>query len=121
MNVSDYMAKVYPAPPCWDLVADVYTTELGQVVDEFATVSGSVRAIASAFRLALHKTSHGFQQIPDPVDYAVVLMGRTRKLGLHHCGIYYEGKVLHALDTGTLYQDLPSLQAEYQLMEFWAK
>lgn len=121
MNVGTYQAKVYPAPPCWELVADVYATELGEPVEEYKTISGSVRTIAAAFRLALYKSAHGFKQIEEPVDYAVVLMGRTRKLGLHHAGIFYAGKVLHALETGTLHQDLSTLSDEYQLLEFWAK
>lgn len=121
MNVADYMAKVYPSPPCWHLVAEVYTTELGQQVDGYNTISSSVRAIASAFRLALHKTPHGFERIDDPVDFAVVLMGKTQRLGLHHCGIFYGGRVLHALESGTLYQDLLTLQEEYRLMEYWSR
>lgn len=121
MIVSDYLAKVYPSPPCWALVTDVYVTERAQTVNDYKTINGSVRAIAGAFRLALHKSAHGFAQVDEPVDYAVVLMGRLASLGLHHCGIYYQGKVLHALDSGTLYQDLPSLRGEYELMEFWAK
>jgi hypothetical protein len=120
MNVSTYQAKAYPSPPCWQLVADVYTTELGQEVEGYKTISGSVRAIASALRLALHKNADGFQQIEEPADYAVVLMGGQRR-GLHHCGIYYQGKVLHALPQGTLYQDLASLRDEYELIEYWAK
>lgn len=121
LNVSEYMARVYPTPPCWALVAAVYVEVLGQTVDDYKTVSGSVRTIASALRLALHKSPHGFARIDQPVDYAVVLMGRTPSLGLHHCGLFYQGKVLHANPDGTLYQDLSSLQDEYPLMEFWGK
>lgn len=121
MNIAEYQAKAYPSPPCWALVADVYTSERGETVEDYKTISGSIRAIASAFRLALHKSPNGFARIEEPADYAVVLMGRTAKLGLHHAGIFWQGRVLHALDTGTLYQDLASLQAEYPLMEFWAK
>lgn len=121
MNVADYMAKVYPNPPCWALVADVYATELGQGVEDYQTVSGSVRAIASAFRLTLHKSQHGFAQVDTPADFAIVLMGKTPRLGLHHAGIFYDGKVLHAQEGGTLYQDVASLHDQYELMEFWAR
>jgi hypothetical protein len=121
LDIAAYQAKQYPQPPCWALVADVYTTELGETVNEYRTVSSSVRAIASAFRLALHKTQHGFHQVAEPADFAVVLMGKTPSLGLHHCGVFYGGKVLHANPEGTMYQDLASLQDEYQLMEFWSK
>jgi hypothetical protein len=121
VNVNDYLPRVYPSPPCWALVADVYASELEDTVDDYRTINSSVRSIASAFRLVLHKSVHGFRQVEEPQDFTVVLMGRTAKLGLHHCGVFYGGKVLHALESGTLYQDLASLAAEYPLMEFWAK
>lgn len=121
LNVAEYQAKVYPNPPCWNLVADIYTSHLGEAVGKYSTVSHSVRAIASAFRLALHKDPSGFSQVPDPVDYAVVVMGKSARRGPHHCGLYYQGSVLHALPDVTLYQDLASLQDEYPLMEFWAR
>ncbi|MCC2632118.1 MAG: hypothetical protein K0S48_4 [Ramlibacter sp.] len=121
MNVSMYQAKVYPSPPCWELAVDVLTTERGVTATAYKTISGSVRSIASAFRLQLHKSAHGFEQVAEPVDFAVVLMGRTPRLGIHHCGIFYGGKVLHATDSGTFYQPLAQLQAEYQVIEFWAR
>lgn len=126
MNVSEYQAREYPSPPCWALVADVYDRELDDVVDRFGTINGSVRQIASAFRLQLHKDAAGFHQVAEPSEFAVVLMGKTRRLGLHHCGVFVEGKVLHALedDIGNqqvLHQDLLSLRDTYPLMEFWAK
>lgn len=120
MNVAAYMAKVYPSPPCFELVADVYS-DLGQEIEAYKTINGSVRTIAAAFALVLHKCPHGFAQITEPVDYAVVLMGKTRKLGVHHAGIYFGGKVLHALESGTLYQDMDTVRTNYQLMEFWGR
>jgi hypothetical protein len=121
LDIADFQARVYTDPPCWQLVADVYTSHLGQEVEEYKTVSSSVRAIAKAFRLALHKGAHGFSQVAEPVDYAVVLMGMQANRMVHHCGIFYEGKVLHANPEGTLYQDLASLCDTYQLMEYWAR
>ena len=121
MNIAEYQAKVYPNPPCWALVADVYRNELSDGVDNFSTVSNSVRQIAKEFRFRLHKGRHGFLQVEEPRDYAVVLMGKAERLGFHHCGVFYDGKVLHANPEGTLYQDLSSLRDAYPLMEFWAK
>ncbi|MCC2673286.1 MAG: hypothetical protein K0R58_233 [Ramlibacter sp.] len=123
MNVETYQAKVYePASsPCWSLVADVYITELAMPVDEFKTVANSVRDAAQAFRLVLHKGEHGFVRVSEPVDYAVVLMGRSFSRGIHHCGVYYDGKVLHAQPDGTLHQALASLRDQYPLMEFWVR
>lgn len=121
MNVAAYQAKVYPNPPCWELVADVYLTELAQQVEQYRTVSDSVRSIASAFRLTLHKGAHGFVQVAEPQDYAIVLMGRSAAVGVHHAGIWWQDRVLHAQETETLYQDAYSLRALYPLMEFWVK
>lgn len=115
------MGKQYSSPPCWELVTDVYRAELGEGVLAFKTVDPSVRAIASAFRLALHKSPHGFARIAAPRDYAVVLMGKSAGIGLHHCGVWYQGKVLHALESGVLYQDMASLGDTYGVMEFWAR
>jgi hypothetical protein len=121
LTVALYRSKSYGTPPCWALVADVYAAERGEVVNHYRATSECVRALAQAFRLQLHGGGHGFFQVPQPVDFAVVLMGRTQKIGVHHCGIFYAGKVLHALDSGVLYQDMASLRDAYPLMEFWAK
>jgi hypothetical protein len=125
LNVADYLGRIYPSPPCWSLVTEVYIMELGQQVDAFGTISDSVRQAAQAFRLQLHKDALGFKRIMEPVDLCVVLMGKTRKLGFHHCGVYYGGSVLHAVQTEdvqqVLNQDLASLRDTYPLMEFWAR
>lgn len=119
MDVSVYQAKVYPSPPCWALVSDVLTTEQGLEVKVYRTVTDSIRDIAAAFRLELHKGVHGLQRLDGPSDFAVVLMGKTEKLGFHHCGVWYQGKVLHAQDNGTYYEDPTTIGDEYELIEYW--
>jgi hypothetical protein len=121
MNVNDYLGKQYPKPPCWALVADVYATELADTVTDYKTINASVRAVAGAFRLALYKSAHGFAQVAEPVDYCVVLLGKTVRTGLHHCGIFYQGRVLHMLDSGGQYQEMSVIGDEYKLIEFWSK
>lgn len=121
MDINAYLAKQYEAPPCWLLVADVYTSELGQPVTDYKTINGSIRAIASAFRIALHKSPDGFAQIAEPVDFCIVLLGRNATVGLHHCGVYYQGKVLHALATGNRYEEMSVIGDSYALTEFWAR
>ena len=116
-----YLRRVYPSPPCWALVADVYTSARGQSVLAYRTVTSSIRAIAAEFRLQLHKSPHGFAQVAEPQDLCIVLMGRSRALGVHHCGIWWQGEVLHALDSGVLLQDVASLGDQYEIMEFWAR
>lgn len=121
MNLTPYLARVYPDPPCWALVTDVYTTELGLRVDEYRTINNSARAAAQAFRFALHASQHGFVQIAEPQQWCVVLMAKSRSLGLHHAGVWIDGKILHALPTGNVHQDLASVMDAYPIMEFWAR
>jgi hypothetical protein len=121
MDVNQYLAKNYPFPPCWHLVADVLMTERGQTVTDYKTINSSIRAIASAFRLAIHKNPNGFAQITAPLDYCVVLMGKTGKLGLTHAGVYFDGAVLHALESGVYYTPLSVIADEYALIEFWSR
>lgn len=121
MNVNDYLAKHYDEPPCWLLVADVYEHEIGKTVEEYRTVTNSVRDIAAKFSLELHKGEHGFEQIEEPVDFAVVLLSQSLRKGWHHAGVFYQGNVLHALSGGNLYQDMASLRDTYPRMEFWSR
>jgi hypothetical protein len=116
-----YLGRAYPSPPCWSLVADVYATARGQSVLAYRTVTSSIRAIAAEFRLQLHKSAHGFAQIAEPQDLCIVLLGKSRAVGVHHCGIWWQGHVLHALDSGVLLQDVASLSDQYEIMEFWAR
>ena len=121
MNVSAYQSKVYGAQPCWELVSDILINETGTIPLVFRTINRSIREMASEFRIALSKGTHGFVQIATPVDYAIVLLGKTERVGVHHCGIYYGGKVLHALSSGTVYEDMSSIQDAFEIVEFWAK
>lgn len=121
MNVNDYLARQYDAPPCWQLVADVYAGELGQTVTDYRTINSSIRAIASAFRIALHKSPTGFALIDVPRDFCIVLMGKSQAMGLHHCGVFYAGRVLHGLADGNRYEELSVVGDAYPLIEYWAK
>jgi len=89
-------------------------------VDAFSTVNSSVRAIASTFRLALYKNPNGFKQIESPVEGCVVLLGKTQNIGLHHCGVYVDGKIMHAMDSGTYLEEMSAIQDKYAMIEFWA-
>lgn len=121
LDVEAYLARVYPAPPCWHLVTDVYHEALGEEPNEIQTISEAMRRAARQFRLELFKARDGMQQIDEPQDFAIVLMWATAGKRQLHCGIYYAGKVLHALESGTLYQDMQTLRDAYPLMEFWVK
>jgi len=121
MDINTYLARQYSAQPCWELVADVYATELDAIAVDYKTVNRSIREMASAFRIAIHKSAHGFVKVAEPVDYAIVLLGKTEEIGIHHCGIYYQGKVLHAMPDISLYEELSVIRDRFALVEFWAK
>lgn len=121
MNVNDYLPRQYDTPPCWQLVADVYGSELGQTVTEYRTINSSIRAIASAFRIALHKSPSGFAQVAEPVNFCIVLMGKSQAMGLHHCGVFYDGRILHALAAGNRYDEMSVIGDAYPVLEYWAR
>lgn len=120
IDVNSYLVRQYPAPPCWCLVADVYTSELGMAVDAFQTVNRSIRSIASAFALSIRKNPNGFRQVAEPVENCVVLLGKTDKIGMHHCGVLVDGRLLHALDSGVYYEELSAVVGQYMLVEYWS-
>lgn len=120
LDVAAYQAREYPPPRCWGLVAAVYTELLARDPAEVQTVNESMRQAARTFRLQLFKHSVGLEQVDEPRDLAIVLMWPSEKRRRPHCGIFYEGKVLHATETANLYQDVASLGDVYPVMEFWA-
>lgn len=122
--VVSYQERVYGPLPCWDLVATVYAEHLGEAPDVYKTITHNVRAAARRFLLELHKGAHGFSQVEEPDDYAIVLMWKSPRhaqIGLCHCGIYWQGSVLHANETGTFFEALSGLSDVYPIMEFWAR
>ncbi len=120
MDVNAYLARAYPSPPCWALVADVFARELGQGVADYQSRGDSVRAVADAFRLALHDGLAGFHRVERPTDFCVAILGRRANGTPHHCGVVYHRRVLHALASGTVYQDMATLRDAWPLVEFWA-
>lgn len=121
MNVALFQSRVYGPQPCWELVADVFATEGGPVPVEYKTITRSIREMAAAFRIALHKSPGGFAQVALPVDGCIVLLGKNNRIGIHHCGVYQSGKILHAMPGITLFEDLSIMKDQYAVIEFWAK
>jgi hypothetical protein len=121
LDVTAIQEKRYPPPRCWSLVADVYTNTLGEDPLQVSSITDSLRQAARAFRLHLHKRAVGLHRTDAPEPFSIVLMwpgpGRSRP----HCGVFYEGRVLHATETATLYQDLASMRDSYPEMEFWSR
>jgi hypothetical protein len=121
IDINDFLSRTYGPQPCFELVADVIQSEGGELPVGYRTINRSVRQMASEFRLALHKTPHGYVEVTEPAEFAIVLLGKTEKLGVHHCGIYLDGKVLHALPGITLHQELASIHDVFAIVQFWAK
>lgn len=121
MNFEIFQSRVYGPQPCWELVADVYAAEGHAVPVDYQTITRSVREMAAAFRIALHKSPHGFVQTLAPVDGCIVLLGKNDRIGIHHCGVYQGGSVLHAMPGITQLEELASLRDRYAVVEFWAK
>lgn len=119
LDVADYQARRYGPQPCWELVADIYAARGAAIPVAYHATQRSVRAMADAFRLALHAGGHGFVRTEVPADYAIVLLGRNAHLGIHHCGLWYGGRILHAEPNLTLYEERHAVAARYALMEFW--
>lgn len=119
MNLDHYLSARYESPPCWKLVADFYRRECGYQLPEYVSDQG-VRSIAEAFRIAVHN-QHGFSPLHVPADRAIVLMGKSKALGAHHCGVYVSGRILHAVDSGVLHQDYASIRDIYPEMQFWVR
>lgn len=121
MDISTYIRKQYGPQPCWELVADVLASEGRTVEIGYRTVNRSVREMANAFRIAIHRCAHGYQQVSVPSDFDIVLLSRKPAIGIHHCGIWFDGKVLHAEPTMTWYEEESAVRARYPLVEFWSR
>jgi len=121
MDIDYYQQQQFGPQPCWELVSLVYERELQAIAVDYKQINRSVRQMATAFRIALHKSAHGFSQIKEPVDMAVVLLGKTADIGIHHCGIYWQGGVLHAQPGNVYYEPLSVIRDTFGVVEFWAK
>ena len=121
IDINYYLAQTLGPQPCWELVSMVYERELSAVPVDYKTVNRSVREMASAFRLAIHKSAHGFVQVAEPVDLCVVLLAKHAHIGIHHCGVYHNGAVLHAMPGSTLYEPLSVITDTFAVVQFWAK
>lgn len=120
-DIKRYLNSTYPNPPCWALVADYYVNELKYIIDVNEGSPRTVQEISTQFTLELHKGKHGFIKVQLPSENCVVLMGKNQRLNLHHCGVYVDGRVLHATSSGVFWQDLSSIKDMYSLLEFWEK
>lgn len=115
--IARYIGKHYEWPPCWQLVADVYQCEKGLIIDDHTPSQSAMRDVSNAFRLALHDNAHGFSKSSLANDFDVVLLGKNKSIS--HCGIFWQGGVLHALKNMVIWQPIAQISDNYRLIEFW--
>lgn len=106
MDVSAYQRRHYPLPPCWHLAADVLHRERGMP-----------HASGELLRLTLHG-GNDWRQVPAGQDFAVVLMAR-RPGPPEHCGIWYQGRVLHADGRLVMWEAPHAIADRYCHLEYW--
>ena len=120
MDADKYLDRTYGQPPCWELVADVYATEYASEVGRYAVVTGTIREAAQKFALHIAADPHGFIRLTEPTEGCVVLLGSPRA-GLHHAGVYTDGKLLHALRDSVFHEPMDSVTDRYKLIEYWGR
>lgn len=118
--IAEYLPRQYPAPPCWLLVMDVLREQCGFIPDDHTPARDDPLAIGHAFRLALHQGGlRHFQRVAAPTDFSVVFMARRAGGVPLHCGVWYQGKVLHAMREGVRWEPLFALADRYAHFEYW--
>lgn len=128
MNVNNYIGLPYSLRDisgcvnCWGLVALIYNNELDKSIPIFK--SKKLAGISAAFSAAFATGEHGFCNVDSGIDFDVVVFvsdgGRAREF---HCGIMYNGKVLHATNKmgQVVYQTLQQASEGYNRVEFWRR
>lgn len=113
MNVRKYQSTSYRNPPCWRLVAHVLF-DRGIALPDFSPDCADHEKIATAFRIAIHGAPGWAERVDMPQDYDMVLMARCERMDYHHIGIWWKGRILHALPSGVWYQPPSTLQDEFK-------
>ncbi len=105
---------------CWGLVAMVYRDIFSDDLKLFHSENDSFRAISTAFTKAFTENKHGFKKVDDKADFDVVIMRSNR---LTHCGIYYQGKILHSSRGAkqVIFQRFQDATRTFKDIEFWRK
>jgi hypothetical protein len=109
---------------CWALVAKVYSDIFGDTIPIYKSKSNKPSDIASTFNQAFLNDQHGFKKVEKPVDYCVAVFKKPTINGdFFHCGIYFQGKILHSSDVVGMvtYQSMKEASRGFKTVEFWQK
>ena len=105
---------------CWALVALVYRDLFDLALPDYRSKSESYQDIVAAFTTAFAEGEHGFAQVSEPQDLCVVVMKHRR---LQHCGLWYQGRVLHAASAfgQVVLQSEKDACKRFDTIEYWAR
>ncbi len=107
MNIAKYLDIPYDhnnvrGVNCWGLNRMVYRDELGIELKAFQSASGLKAAVAKEFKKHLDDCDHGLAEVEGgPKNYDTIVFHESNKRGeRYHCGVWWNGKVLHANGEG---------------------
>ena len=109
---------------CWGLITTVYRDLFSDTIKDFPSGTDTPQELAAVFALAFAKNEHGFTITEKPKDFDLVVFSRSSTAGtLYHCGIMYEGKVLHSNKNtgGVVYQSLKDAKRGFREQLFWQR
>ena len=113
---------------CWSYIAHVYEHEKDQQLNDYLPDSEKVTDVASTFSKAFISGSHGFNKIDKPQNFDVIVFSRDIKVKEritqhYHCGIYFNGAVLHCCSNHgqSVYEPIKSAMTGFQEVTFWRK
>lgn len=103
---------------CWSLVALVYEKLFGEQLTDYS--AGNIQSVSAAFTAAFAEGEHGFTKVEEVADFDVVVLWADRTT---HCGIYYQGRLLHAHSDAkqVIFEKFKDATMFYNRVEFWRK
>ena len=116
---SNYVGKRFK--DCWDLVRQIYGTEMGVVLPDHA--SGMVLNVLEIVKKGAAVVDSGiWRRIPAPLDLCVVALSRSTLI--HHVGVFTEqdgGRIIHAeVDHPAVAQSVPQMKRHgYKRIDFY--
>lgn len=93
---------------CWHLVMELVPT--APSVEEIGTLKNSLNRMNQPYSTYIPTDT--------PRDGDIVLLGRSDK-EYYHAGVYYQGKVVHALDPSVVFQPLDKLRRQFRAIGFY--
>lgn len=107
---------------CWGLYCLVMLNERSKKIDEIRASSSAQASAIFAAKLATG--DHGLIEVKQPKNFDLALVERSSKKGSEwHCGVYYNGGILHAKGSGchgsVWYDSIIDFSEKYENMGYW--